>query len=449
MPTSTLPAGPQAPKWLQKLHYTLKPLDYMTTARANYGDVFNAPVIGKHPAVLFISHPVGLQYLFASDNQKITSPSNQLLQPIVGDRSIFCLEGARHRRERKLLMPPFHRERMASYGQLIVALTHARMAQLQPGDPVLARSLAQDISLEVILRVVFGLTEGDRFATLKPLLVQFADCFQKPLVATALFFPALQKDWGPRSPWGYVQAVQRQMREVLTAEIRDRRQQDTADKPDILSLLMATRDEQGQPMTDAELYDELITLLLAGHETTASAIAWTLYCLHREPAIRTKLQAELATLGPHPDPLAIVQLPYLTAVCNETLRLYPIAILTVPREVREPLDLMGYHLEPGTRLYGCIYLTHRRPDLYPNPDQFNPDRFLDRQFTPYEFLPFGGGLRRCVGEALAQFELKLVVATLITHYRFSLASTTPEIPQRRGVTLAPSKGVPLLFEGKV
>lgn len=449
MPTTKLPDGPRSPKWLQKLHYTFQPLDYMAKAGAQYGDVFNAPVIGKHPAILFVSHPVGLQTLFATDNQKIVSPPNQLLQPILGDRSIFVLEGTRHRRERKLLLPPFHRERMGTYGQLIRELTITAMGRLQPGEVFLARSLAQDISLEVILRVVFGLTEGDRFATLKPLLVQFADCFQKPLVASALFFPALQTDWGPRSPWGYVQSVRQQMRAVLYAEIRDRRQQDTTDKTDILSLLIAARDEANQPMTDAELYDELVTLLLAGHETTASAIAWALYCLHQTPTCREKLQTELATLGPDPDPLAIVQQPYLTAVCNETLRLYPIAVLTVPREVREPVDLMGYHLEPGTRLYGCIYLTHRRPELYPDPDAFNPDRFLARQFTPYEFLPFGGGIRRCIGEALAQFELKLVVATIIANYRLSLASPTPEVPKRRGVTLAPGNGVPLIFQGSV
>ncbi|MEM1253579.1 MAG: cytochrome P450 [Cyanobacteria bacterium P01_H01_bin.21] len=447
MSTASIPQASTAPRWLQMLRYTTKPLDYMEQGAQQNGDIFNAPVIGNHETVLFVSHPKGIQQIFSSD-RCITAPSNALLQPIVGNRSIFCLEGARHRRERRLLMPPFHREQIPQYGQLILELTEQEMQSLSTGDSFLARSLMQTISLDVILKVVFGLSDGSRFDQLKASIVEFTDCFQNILVSGALFFPALRIDWGPRSPWGHFQYVRSQISELLLAEICDRRTQDTANKNDILSLLIAARDEAGHPMSDAELHDELLTMLVAGHETTASAISWALYWIYQDPQIYQTLVDELDSLGPSPDPIEITKLPYLTAVCNETLRLYPIASLTVPREVTAPMTLMGYDLKPGTRLYGAIYLTHHRPDLYPDSKSFKPERFLERQFSNYEFLPFGGGVRRCIGEVLAQFEMKLVLARLVSHYQLEWVGSTSEVPKRRGVTLAPANGVKMRFNGK-
>ncbi|MEO1509898.1 MAG: cytochrome P450 [Cyanobacteria bacterium J06633_23] len=447
MSIASIPQASTAPRWRQMLHYTTKPLDYMEKGAQQNGDIFNAPVIGNHETVLFVSHPKGIQQIFSSD-RCITAPPNALLQPIVGNRSIFCLEGARHRRERKLLMPPFHRDQIPQYAQLILELTEQAMQGLSTGDDFLARSLMQTISLDVILKVVFGLSDGPRFDQLRALIVEFTDCFQNILVSGALFFPALRLDWGPRSPWGHFQHVRNQVSELLLAEICDRTTQNTTHKTDILSLLIAARDEDGQPMANAELHDELLTMLIAGHETTASAISWALYWIYQDPQIYQTLADELDSLGPSPDPIAITKLPYLTAVCNETLRLYPIANLTVPREVTAPMTLMGYDLEPGTRLYGAIYLTHHRPDLYPDSKSFKPERFLDRQFASYEFLPFGGGSRRCIGEVLAQFEMKLVVATLVSRYQLEWVGKTPEIAKRRGVTLAPANGVQMRFKGK-
>jgi cytochrome P450 family 110 len=189
------------------------------------------------------------------------------------------------------------------------------------------------------------------------------------------------------------------------------------------------------------LHDELITMVIAGSETTASAIAWAMYWIHRHPTVREKLLAELNALGASPDPTTVAQLPYLTAVCQETLRLSPIGVVTVPRAVKEPVELMGYQLQPGIRLYGCIYLLHQRPDLYPEPKSFKPERFLERQFSLFEFMPFGGGARRCIGEALALFEMKLVVATLLSHYPLVLADQLPEQPRRQGVIFVPARGV--------
>ena len=388
IPKTNPPAGPQAPRWLQKIQYTRDSITYMEAAAQRYGEIFNAPVIGNHPVVLFVSNPQALQRIFSNDTKQFVAPPNQLLQPLVGDYSIFALEGSRHRRERRLLMPPFHGERMRTYGELICELVDKATSSLSLGTRFSARQLAQEISLAVILKVVFGIYQEERSQRLKSLIVQLTDSLQSPFISGLLFFPSLQQDWGPRSPWGYLRHLQRQIRELIDAEIFERRSQHHLGS-DILSLLMSARDETGQPMSDAQLHDELVTLLLAGYETTASAIAWALYWIHRHPQVGEKLVAELNQLGKTPDPTSLVQLPYLTAVCHESLRLFPVATLTVPREVNEPVELMGYQLEPGTRLYGCIYLTHQRPDLYPNPKLFKPERFLERQFSPYEFLPLG------------------------------------------------------------
>ena len=441
-----LPNGSPAPAWMQKIQYTLKPLAYMDAAGQRYGDIFNAPVIGNHPVVLFISNPQALQQIFANDTKQFIAPPNQLMQPLVGNYSIFTLEGSRHRRERRLLMPPFHGERMRTYGQLICELVNNAMSSLSIDTSFSARKLAQEISLEVILKVVFGFCP-DRFNRLKSLMVKLTDSLQSPFIGGLLFFPSLQKDLGSQSPWGYLRDLQRQISELVYAEISDRHQHQVQGS-DILSLMICARDEAGQPMSDVELHDELITLMLAGHETTASAIAWALYWIHRHPQVREKLIGELHDLGKDSDPTSIVQLPYLTAVCNETLRLFPVAVLTVPREVKEPVELMGYQLEPGMRVYGCIYLTHQRPDIYPEPKSFKPERFLERQFSPYEFFPFGGGARRCIGEALALFEMKLVLATMLSHHRLAMANPEPEYPQRRGVTFAPAKGVQMILKEK-
>lgn len=448
MPTAKRPNSPKTPDWLQKIQYITDPLGYMDSAYQCYGDIFNAPIIGNFKRLLLVSDPEGLQQLFTRDTKEFYAPSNGLLQVLVGDHSIFCLEGDRHRRERKLLMPPFHGDRMRAYGETICDLTEQVFSQLTPGTNFSARSVIQNISIEIILNVVFGIHEGERFHKLKQLITEFMDSFASPLISSLLFFPFLRKDLGAWSPWGYFSRLQQQIAQLIYAEISDRRAQYDPSLTDILTLLMSARDENGEEMSDQELHDELITLLIAGHETTATAISWALYWVHKQPEILEQLLSELDSLGDSPESMSIFKLPYLTAVCNESLRIYPVAMLTVPREVKEPVELMGYQLEPGTRVYGCIYLTHHRQDLYPNPKQFKPERFLERQYTPYEFFPFGGGVRRCIGEALAMFEMKLVLATILSNYQLALADNQTVKPQRRGVTLAPGGGVKMVLKGK-
>jgi cytochrome P450 family 110 len=437
-----LPDGPQAPRWLQKIQYMKDTIAYLESAGQRHGDIFATSVYGNHRAALLISNPQAIQQIFTSDTKQFMAPPHQLLQPIVGDHSIFVLTGERHRRERRLLMPPFHGDRMRTYGSLICELVDkAMIGRLIEYTPFSVYQLAQEISLAVILKVVFGIDQEEQFNWFKSVMLRSAQATRSPFIAGLLYFPSLQIDWGTRSPWGYLRHLQRQISELIYSQIADRRQQNQGAKSDILSLLIAATDETGQPMSDAELHDELITMVIAGSETTASAIAWAMYWIHRHPAVREKLLAELNALGSSPDPTTVAQLPYLTAVCQETLRLSPIGVVTVPRAVKEPVELMGYRLQPGIRLYGCIYLLHQRPDLYPEPKSFKPERFLERQFSPFEFMPFGGGARRCIGEALALFEMKLVVATLLSHYPLVLADQVPEQPRRQGVIFVPARGV--------
>ncbi|MGK7872428.1 MAG: cytochrome P450 [Xenococcaceae cyanobacterium] len=445
-----LPLGPKTPSLLQKIQWIADPVGYMEGAAKRYPDIFTARVIGFSNTWVFVSNPQAIQQIFTNDRKQFTAPGevDKTLKPFLGDYSITMLEGDRHRRRRQLLMPPFHGERMQAHGQLICNLTEKFMSQLPVGKPFSARTAMQDISLQVILEAVFGLYEGERCQQLKQLIRSLVDLFRSPLTSGFLFFPFLQRNLGAWSPWVQVLHKLEQIDELVYAEISDRRKQPDPDRNDILSLLVSARDEEGKPMTDRELRDELMTLLLAGHETTATAMSWALYWVHHLPEVREKLLKELDPLGDSPEPMSIFRLPYLTAVCNETLRIHPVAMLTFPRMVREPVELMGHQLEPGTVLIGCIYLTHQREDIYPDHKQFKPERFLERQFSPYEFMPFGGGVRRCIGEALAQFEIKLVLATILSRYELALADNRPEQVQRRGVILAPAGGVKMMLKGQ-
>lgn len=430
----------------QKLTWVIDPVIYLETAARQCYDIYEADVIGFGNKFILVNHPEAIQEILASNRQKLfaAAKDNQLLKPIVGDRSVMLLEGDPHRKRRKLLLPPFHGERMETYGRSICELTNKAFESLSPGDNFTARDLAQKISLQTILRVVYGVSRSNRSQQLESLISQIADVFRFPLTSALLFFPWLQQDLGAWSPWGYFLRLRDALDKIIYTEIAEKRSQDNLQGEDILSLLMSAHDEEGNPMSDGELRDELMSLMFAGHETTATAIAWALYWIHHLPEVKAKLLEELSSLK-EPSPMAIAKLPYLEAVCHETLRINPVAILTFPRVVQQPMQLLGYNLEPGTALIGNIYSVHQREDIYPQAKHFKPERFLERQFAPGEFIPFGGGARRCIGEALAKFEMKLVVATIVSQYELALASDRPERPRRRGVTLAPANGVKMCF----
>ncbi|MEM6353163.1 MAG: cytochrome P450 [Cyanobacteria bacterium P01_D01_bin.14] len=450
--------GPKA-KGLRRvfrlLRLILRPTSYMDDSVRRHGHTFIIGADTDAPLV-YVGDPEIVREIFLLDaSQAATGQSNQILQSMVGEHSILLLDGKAHQRQRKLLMPPFHGERLRDYARLICEVTHQVSADWQVGDSILVRPPMQSLSLGVILQAVFGLREGARLSELQRLMSDLLDAFAYPISASFLFFPTLQKDWGPWSPWGRFVHLRERIRQLLYAEIHDRRQSlersdaSAAKATDILSLLLQARDENGEGMTDGELHDELVTLLLAGHETTTSAIAWMLYWIHYLPAVQEKLRAELATLGPNPDPMAIVQLPYLTAVCQETLRIYPITPSAFLRVLREPKVFSGYAFEAGTALMPATYIIHQRSDLYPEPRQFRPERFLERQYAPHEYLPFGGGHRRCIGYALAMMELKLSVATLMQRFELDLTQHRPLLPVRRGLTLAPPASLRLKVKAKL
>ncbi len=443
-----LPDGPKNPPFLQRLQWIVRPLETLDARSQKYGDTFRVRS-NKLTTILYFSSPQALQTIFTADPEQLNSAEgNKLLKPLLGEHSLILLDGKSHQRQRQLLMPPFHGERMRAYGQLICAITEQVISQWLPGKPFAVRPAMQEISLRVILSAVFGLHSGPRFEQLRQLLSSMLEAFGSPLSSTFLFYEFLQRDLGTRSPWGRFLRQRQQIDQLLYAEIAERRSLADPDREDILALLLEARDEAGQPMSDVELHDELMTLLFAGHETTASSLAWALYWIGCLPEVRDKLQAELDSIDPDSDPSASARLPYLTAVCQETLRLHPIALNAFPRIVKKPMELMGYQLEPGTILIASIYLAHQRQDVYPDPKHFKPERFLERQFSPYEYLPFGGGNRRCIGLAFAQFEMKLVLATILSRLQLALVNHRPIKPVRRGFTLAPSNNLRMVVTGE-
>ena len=443
----TLPNGPKTLPFVQLIQWIGDPLTYMDRCAKEYGDIFTTRWGNLEPLVM-IDHPQAIQEMLNSNALHAPGRLNSILKPMLGEQSMIILSGERHKRERQLLMPPFHGERMRNYGQLICDIARDVASKWTVDRPFVARSAMQEITMRVILQAVFGFDDGPRLQELRPLLASVVNMTDSPLRSSMLFLNWMQQDWGPWSPWGRMKQRQRKVDDLICAEIEERRLQPDPNRTDILSLMMAARDENGQPMTNIELRDELMTLLFAGHETTATALAWAFYWIHHLPSVRQKLLEELDSLGENPDPMTIFRLPYLSAVCQETLRIYPVGMLTFPREVREPVELMGHHLEPGTVVVGSIYLTHRREDLYPEPLQFKPERFLERQFSPYEYLPFGGGSRRCIGMALAQLEMKLAIATILRDFDLTLAEKKPVQAKRRGVTLGPAGGVRMALLGR-
>ncbi|NEQ28123.1 MAG: cytochrome P450, partial [Microcoleus sp. SIO2G3] len=334
------------------------------------------------------------------------------------------------------------------YAQQICLIAEQVASQWQIGQPFVARTAMQKISLEVILQVVFGISEGERYQQLKPLLTDWLNMTDSPRRSSILFLRFLQKDWGRWTPWGQMKQRQRQVHDLLQAEIEDRRTQGSDRHNDVLSLMMAARDENGQAMTDEELRDELLSILFAGHETTSTTLAWAFYQLHYCLEAGEKLLRELDSLGADPTPMEIAQLPYLTAVCQETLRMYPVLPVIFPRITKSPVTIAGYQFDTETVFMPSIYLVHYREDLYPSAQQFRPERFLERQYSSAEYFPFGGGSRRCLGFALAQLEMKLVLATVLSKYKLALAEDKPVKLQRRGFTLAPAGGVRMVMTGK-
>jgi unspecific monooxygenase len=436
-----------APPLWQLLRWIAQPLNYLDDCSRTYGECFVSNLGGYRNFVIF-SQPEAIAQIFAlGPDQAMTGVAGRILGPLLGENSVILLDGDRHRQQRQLLMPPFHGERMKAYGDLIQQITLQVCQGWVAGQSLTMRPIMQDISLRVMLQAVFGLLEGTRYEQIQHRLSQMLDRSTSRFNFALAFFPMLGRDYGAWSPGGRFVRAKQAIDDLLYAEIRERRSQSTEGRSDILSLLLSARDEAGNVMSDEELRDELMTLLIAGHETTATTLSWALYRLHQTPAVLKKLRDELATLDQPIDPGAIARLPYLNAVCCETLRLDPVVFIAGPRILQVPAKILDYEFQPDTLLVPSIYLTHRRPDIYPDPEQFKPERFLERQYSPFEFLPFGGSHRRCIGAAFALYEMKLVLATVLINYELELAETKPVVPVRRGVTAAPQSGVRMVVKG--
>lgn len=439
--------GFRKPQWLQFIQWVLDPISYMRAGKKIHEDIFAADISGfSGDPIFFVQDPNMLQYIFTHDRKELTAPGDGIavLRPLIGSHSVVMLEGDKHRKRHQLLMPPFHGDRLGVYGRLIAKLTEEEIRQYPQNKPFKAHRLTQQLSLQVIMQAVFGLEDGPLYQRTRELLTYVFDFFNSPINSTYLYFDFLRRNIGP---WKTFLKARNELDKILYAEIASRQANPSPEKEDILSLLMAAKDESGEGLTPQELRDELITVILAGLETTSTVMAWTLYWILGNNDIRKNVLDELATLGEHPSPEAIARLPFLTAVVQETMRIHPPVVFTFARMASEDLDLHGWKIPKYSRVAGCIYLLHYREDLYPEPETFRPERFLERKFSAYEFMPFGAGARRCVGSALAQFEIKVAVATLLMHHELERADNRPEKPQRRGVILTPERGVPIIWKG--
>lgn len=434
-----LPPGP-GNFLLQTYRYTRDPYGYLARMRDTYGDPFTVRVVNG--TVVMAGSPAGAQQIFTADPDTFVPFAAKAIVPLVGANSMLYLSGARHRRERKLLMPAFHGDRMRAYGETIREAALAAAARFPRGQAFVFQDHSQWISLEVIIRAVFGVVEPARVEAVRNAILDVVNAAEPSL----LFFPFLQRSILGMGPWARLQEAKARIRVLIDAELAARRSRPAQAGEDILSRMLAARHEDGSPMSDDELHDELLTLLFAGHETTGIALAWAIYWLLRTPDCMERLLSELDAEGDRPEPEVIARLPYLDAVVHETLRLHPIAP-DAPRTLARPLELGGYRLPAGVAVAVASALLHIRPDTFPEPERFNPQRFLDRKFTPFEYTPFGGGARRCLGAAFATYEMKIVLATLLRANGFSLAEPREVLPGRRNVVLGPATGVRVIFTG--
>jgi cytochrome P450 family 110 len=442
-----LPNGPKAPALFQLINWVARPFEYLEECTEKYGDIFTMRLLGFPPFV-FIAHPQGIKEIFVADAQYFDAArtnNNGGGRLIMGDNSLILMEGSRHEKERKLLMPPFHGEKVKSYAKSICEITEKVASLWKIDQPFIGRDITQEITLKVIMQALFGFSEGEKCERLSSLIAHWLHITGSPLRLTFIFLKPLQVDLGPWSPWGNFIRTRQKIYELFQAEIDDKRTHPEKRGNDILSLILSATDSEGQSMSNEELKDELITLLSAGHETTANGLAWAFYWLGKNPSVKEKLSEEINSLGKNPDPIEISRLPYLTAVCQETLRLYPSVQVALARFAKQDVEIMGRHFKAGTTFIPSIYSIHHREDLYPNSKEFKPERFLERQYTAYEYIPFGGGVRLCLGHALAMLEMKLVIASIVSKYNLELADNKPIKAIRRGGTIAPSNGVPLVL----
>jgi cytochrome P450 len=444
-----LPPGPGTLPLVQMMHWVWRPIPFMEECARQYGDCFTVrfPLFGHpgdRPPLVFFSDPDAVREIFTGDEADLLAgEANAPLEALVGRHSLLLLDGAHHMHERRLMMPSFHGERMQAYGDVMRQVTDRVIDAWPLEQPFPIHPHMQGITLAVILRTVFGLDEGARMTHLRDLLTRLLATGSNPLA----LLPWFRVELGGLTPWGRLARVGREVDAILLDEIRRRRAAGREGREDVLSMLVEARDETGRPMSDEELRDEMMTLLAAGHETSATTLCWVFNRVLRHPEVLEKLRAELAhVVGGGPvEPRHVPQLEYLDATIKETLRLNPIIPL-VGRRLRTPMRIGGRELPAGAIAAPCIYLTHRRPEAWPDPERFDPERFVGQRTSPYAFFPFGGGVRRCLGMAFALYEMKIVVAEVLTRAVLRGAPGYRVRVVRRGITFAPSDGMPVVVE---
>ena len=401
-------------------------MEYMERCRQRYGDTFTFRIVHEGTWV-FVSDPESVKQVFTGDPRLLRAgEANQILLPVLGSHSVLLLDEPDHMTQRKLMLPPFHGERMQRYGELMRSVAEEEIAGWPAGESLKLLPRMQEVTLEVIIRAVFGVTDAARVETLREALRRTLDWTTDPL---QLMFYALLGPKRGSATKRFRQAMEPVDR-LLLEEIRRRRDAtDLEERDDVLSLLLQARHEDGQPMSDVELRDELLTLLVAGHETTATSIAWALERLVRHPDKLERLTDEVAA----------GEDAYLDAVVRETLRLRPV-IPIVLRRLAEPMEIGGYSLPAGVSVVPCIHLMHRRPDIYPEPHAFRPERFLETPPGTYTWIPFGGGVRRCLGASFALFEMKTVLAAVVGSAKLRPVRPESEGVGRRAIALVPNRG---------
>jgi cytochrome P450 len=442
------PPGPRTPAIFALLQWMARPTETFEKGFREYGDIYSVknPLLGRE---VVVCHPELIKQIFTGDPEVFhAGEANKALGPFVGSRSVLLLDGKEHHRERKLLLPPFHGERLAVYGGVMRDITERAIQEWPIGEPFSLLPRMQRITFDVILETVFGVHEGEDLEALRGRLLALLDKAQSPLGMLWLL-PAFQRDLGPLTGWASLKRTLNAADETIYAIIARARSATAGAggsgaprRNDVLSMLLAAVDEQGQPMSDEELRDELITLLLAGYETTATALSWAVEEIVRRPEVHRRILDEVGSAPAdrgHQDPL-----PYLDATIKEVLRLRPITPL-LGRRLTAPITLRGYDIPAGTYVIPCVYLVQRHPDFWEAPGELRPERFLDQKPDPYAWIPFGGGARRCIGILFALYEMRVVLATLLSRVRLSL----PDRPAKvvlRSFMFAPSGGPRVIIE---
>jgi cytochrome P450 family 135 len=429
---SALPPGPRAPALAQAARYARDPLGFLARHQRRYGDIFTVrfPYFGR---VVYVARPELVKAVFTGSPAVFHAgeANATVLEPALGPNSVLTLDDAPHLRQRKLLLPPFHGERVQRYGELIVEMTRREMESWPVGEPFAMRPHTQRITLAVIMRAVFGVHDEDRLTRFERLIDDFAR-----RVGVITSFPMLRRNLGPGSPWPRFLSSREALDAFIYEEIRLRRDEPGhEERDDVLSLLLGARDEEGEPMNDQELRDELVTVLGAGHETTATGLAWAVERLTRNPEVLAKLR----------DSIAAGEEDYLNATVKETLRARPV-IVDVARKLTAPAEVGGYSLRAGTFVLPAIAALHYREDVFPEPHRFRPERFLDGKADNYAWIPFGGGIRRCIGAAFAEYEMRTILREFVERAELRAVNQKPERVKVRNITLAPAKDTRVVLE---